>query len=413
MRFKRALGLLSVRRAGLLVITAAPGLQRLAFMAILSARLPVESVGLVMADLGIAAFLSLLAGGALSTQVMASWAGMSDAASRRRVSNQMLVWQAAALAIVAPLTALLWKAGLVAAPVPVFLFFLGFSIWQTERAKLLCDRRLVPLLVVEVCLTAMAAASALVSATTALAAYGAAMLMAGVAVMVFGRQLTGMQEKTEAAKGLNHRETAMLAANSMVSTGRDLLMVPAIRWVAGNATAGLAAQVLTTMSALLLLPRALSYHYMPGLSRQAGSASGIAGVLADYQRSMSLVLAGISVALLVGVGVAWSAGVHASQLLVIGLAGASLVAGQASLVSASVLMVRQSVAPILTSALWTTLVWALAVLALAGGRSNGQWLAEALLLLAVVLSLGRALYLRRRADRAVDPHHDALTQGRS
>ncbi|HEY5852210.1 MAG TPA: hypothetical protein VIT62_15790 [Lysobacter sp.] len=394
------------------MITAAPGLQRLAFMAILSVRLPVESVGLVMADLGVAAFLSLLAGGALSTQVMASWAGMADAVSRRRVCHQMLAWQAVSMAFVAPLTALLWKAGLVAAPVPVFLFYLGFSIWQTERAKLLCDRRLALLLVVEVCLTTVAAASALAGSATALASYAVAMLVAGVAVMAFGRIPPGLPG-AEVAEGLNHRETAMLAANSLVSTGRDLLMVPAIRWVAGNASAGLAAQVLTTMAALLLLPRALSYHYMPGLSRQAGSASGIAGVLADYQRAMSRVLAGISVVLLLGVGAAWSSGVAPAQLLIIALAGVSLIAGQAGLVSASVLMVRQTVAPILASAIWTTLVWALAVLALAAGRPGGHRPAEALLLLAVVLSLARALYLRGRAGRAVNTINNELIQGRS
>jgi hypothetical protein len=167
------------------------------------------------------------------------------------------------------------------------------------------------------------------------------------------------------------------------------------------------------MAALLLLPRALSYHYMPGLSRQAGSVAGIAGVFAHYQRAMSRVLAGISVALLLGVGAAWSFGVAPAQLLIIALAGASLIAGQAGLVSASVLMVRQTVAPILASAIWTTLVWALAVLALAAGGPGGHWPAEALLLLAVVLSLARALYLRGRAGRAINTTNNELIQGRS
>lgn len=411
---KRIGNLLTVERAGLLVVAAAPGIQRLAFVFIMSALVPVASVGLVMADLGVASFLSLLAGGTLSAQVMALWAALPDPASRRRVGAQLLAWQASAIVVVAPLTWLLWTAGLIESPGSVFLFFLGFSIWQTERSKLLCDRRVVALLAIECCLTSLAAVSALLGERYALAAYGGAMLVTGLAVMLTSRLGIGGVDGIEGAEGLNHRETAMLAMNGIVSTGRDLLMVPAIRWVAGSATAGLAAQVLTAMTALLLLPRTLSYHYMPSLSRQMrGGLDDGESVLDKYRHSMTLTLSGIGAALAAGVFAAWSSGVAAPKLLVIALAGATLIAGQASLVSASVLMVRQSVRPIMMSALWTTLVWALVVLALGVSGPSGLWSAQLLLLVAVVLSMLRAFYLRGRADASVDTSSQVLAQDNS
>lgn len=391
----------SLERFGLLLVTAAPGVQRLAFIAAISALLPIQAVGLVSADLGIASFLSLLAGGALSNQVMALWAGNPQGGSRERLRRQMLVWQLAVAVGVLPLLWLLRVFGVASSPLAVFAFFAGFSVWQTERAKLLCDRRLTVLMVAEVCLTLAVVAGAVVDAKMALASYGLAMLAVGSIVsLTANRPMLAVGTGLEKVSGrLSYQETGMLALNGVVSTGRDTLMVPAIRWIGGDGLAGLAAQVLTSMAAFLLVPRALTYHYMPMLSKQAfGVASG--PTQEAFQRSMSMALGGMTSVLAVGICVAGWLGQDTGQLLVLGLAGGSLIAGQAGMVPVSVLMVRHTVAPIMYSAILTSLVWMVVVLALGKAELPGQTGAVILLLFSVALSLARALYLRMRAGES-------------
>lgn len=94
----------SVDRIMLLAVTAAPGVQRLVFIWAISIAYTQAEVGSAAADLGVASFLALLAGGAVSGQIMALWARYPDQKSRNVLVRQSAYWQLGALLLAAVAT---------------------------------------------------------------------------------------------------------------------------------------------------------------------------------------------------------------------------------------------------------------------------------------------------------------------
>ncbi|MDR7098303.1 hypothetical protein J2X04_000650 [Lysobacter niabensis] len=390
----------SAQKLLLLVVTAAPGVQRLAFISALSFMLATTDVGIAAADIGIASFLALLAGGAASGQLMAIWARFPDPAIRREMTRNALVWQLC-IVPVAVVAALAMDAfGLVGSVGAVIAFFAGFSLWQVERTKLLSDRKLLLLGVFEMLLIVVVASFAfLCSASAAVISYGVALLAAGaVALLVSWSADRGGGGRPEGG-GMTYRETAMLAANGVVSTGREQLTTPAVLLISGGAMAGVVAQVSSVVAALLLLPRALANNYVPELSRHADSPARTGEILVRYRQAMRYGIMGISGALLILVFCAWCAGTQGTTLVIALLAGLSLIAGQLALLPSTVLTVRRATAPILMTALYVTVAWLAVVGVLFLVELRGALSVALLLIFTTVAVLLRGVILSRAIER--------------
>ena len=405
MRLERLSGAVeeSVGKALVVAVTAAPGVHRLVFITVLSAIWSAAEVGLAAADLGIASFLAILSGGAVSGQVMAKWARYPGSRFRTVLAFQGFWWQLGALPIAGMVAWVLHRSGLVDSLTSTLLFFLGFSIWQIERTKLLSDRRIILLAGVEVVLLLVVSFAVMLagSASSAVGIYGATLLLAGVTVApVAMRTPRGCEHYgRESCEGLGYRDTATLAANGVVSSGREQLTVPAIKLVADSSMAGLVAQVSVMVASVLLLPRALANHYVPELSRNVGGRDTATEILSRYRRAMHAVLIGITAAFLGGIALCWAFGIARPLLPLAALVGFMMIFGQASLLPSTVLTVQQRVAPILMSALTVTSGWAVVVAALAFSDVSA-WLAAVLMLgFSLFAAAARASYLHRVMDR--------------
>lgn len=389
----------SVDRIMLLAVTAAPGVQRLVFIWAISIAYTQAEVGSAAADLGVASFLALLAGGAVSGQIMALWARYPDQKSRNVLVRQSAYWQLGALLLAAVATWALKGLDLIESATSVMLFFAGFSVWQVERTKMLSDRRLRSLAWLEAVLASLMVLGALwpSSAQLALAFYGLSLLSTGGAAIIVSKQAHRVETRSlgDASCELGYRATGTLAVNGMVSTGREQLTIPAIKLIADASLAGVVAQVSTVIAALLLLPRSLSNHYVPSLSRAAGLGEAAESIMKSYRRSMSRALLAISGAFISAIFVLLIAGVFVEHLPIALLAGLSLIAGQVALLPSTVLTVRQAVAPILASSCVATVAWVTVVAALGAIDIPAKNSVMLLLGISTVVALVRALYLRR------------------
>ncbi|WP_427913590.1 hypothetical protein ACPWT1_01050 [Ramlibacter sp. MMS24-I3-19] len=184
--------------------------------------------GVVASDLGIATLCTCLTGGALSLDILASWQGKT----RRDIAAYngfAAIWLAGAFILVGVAMVLLSVVGAISDPAAASGFFIGSSLWQAQRSKMIAERLYGSLASIE-CAIALGTASGLfVAGHFATALVYHSFLLAAASLFTFVRS----HERFSKPRESRGSELIHLAFNGIVSSGRDALLVPASLFIAG------------------------------------------------------------------------------------------------------------------------------------------------------------------------------------
>ncbi len=389
-------------------VTGSPGAQRLLFVLAIGAASGLESVGRIGAELALASFVVLFASGGISIQLLAEWSVATSGNQRRSLLTFAVGWLLLAL-VGGAITAIgAYEAGFIKAPWAVVAFATGSATWQVARVLLIARRSEPILAVVEVLLVAAFALLPFAwdeSIPSAVVAIGLVQLSlaAGVWLWVFiplARCGTGESVRSY----LN--EALLMGTNNLVSGGRDALIPFVVAQVSGDLVTGVVAQASACASALLLVPRAMAYSYIPrlALAYGAGDLSELGSGYRSYSRSIAVVCAASLLLLSMAIAVGMASGVLRLDGSLVGLwllASASVLAGQLALAPSNLLTTLRRSGPIVTSAAIAFLVWLSSVLA--GGVLVPGAVHFALLVMASTLTLAiiRSLWLARYTTKLV------------
>lgn len=391
------------RRAGLLFVTAAPGIQRLGFIAALSGYFDSATVGIVAGDIGICSFLALFAGGAVSGQALALWQQDSRESTQTRLLLNCLYWLSLSFAILIPLIYLLYARNVVAFPLASALFLVGLSTWQFCRTVFIAEQRVFLTSIVELITLILLGLSIAIpsqSPHSLFLYYGITLALAGlisVAIIGIPKLRTASNSNPTPTQASGFKSFFLLAINGIISTGRDHLTVPAVGFLADNSTAGIVAQTTSIISALLLIPRALVNHHLPILSK--GLATDTA-CHRPFRNQMTWTLAllaalhtTISLILIISNSIA-------SPFIAL-LAGLALLSNQLSLFASAILTMTQKISPIASSAFASTTLWGLGILVIHVLHADPPKSIYLLFSLSIALGIARAIFLEKAANRTL------------
>lgn len=389
------------RRAGLLFVTAAPGIQRLGFIAALSVYFDNATVGIVAGDIGICSFLTLFAGGAVSGQALALWQRNSCESNQMRLLLSCLYWLSFSFALLIPLIYLLYARDAIAFPLASALFLVGLSTWQFCRTVFIAEQRIVLTSTVElITLILLGAIVAIPSQgpDSLFFWYGLILAFAGfVSMIIIGtpklRLLSSGYLIAEQAS--NFKSFMLLAINGIISTGRDHLTVPAVGLLADNSAAGIVAQTISVISALLLIPRALVNHHLPILTKSP--TIGTAGHRPfRTQMAWTLSLLAVFHTTISSILMIYSS---SNSPLVALLAGLALLSNQLSLFASAILTMTQKIGPIASSAFISTTLWCFGIFVIHELQADPPVSIYIFFSLSISLGIARATYLEKTLAR--------------
>ncbi|WP_427913589.1 hypothetical protein ACPWT1_01045 [Ramlibacter sp. MMS24-I3-19] len=152
------------------------------------------------------------------------------------------------------------------------------------------------------------------------------------------------------------------------------------------------AQVASIASGLLLVPRALAYHYLPRL--KAGNSVD-AGIATEYRRQLRVGLSILwlcFIAALVALNIGRAIALQTTMLAA--LCATELIVAQASLYPSNFLLVLGRMKYVMTSSVVLASVWAISIVLLA--TTEGVHQLEMLFGLSIVLHLFRSQYLNSK-----------------
>lgn len=386
------------KRGPLLFVTAAPGIQRLGFIALLSLKFNNATVGIVAGDIGISAFLALIAGGTVSGQVLALWQRSTRDSQQARLLLNCTYWLIMCILLLIPAIYLLHEHGAIAFPLGSALFFIGFSLWQFCRTIFIAEKKIVHTALMEILtfgLLGITIALFSTNANSCLVWYGSILVFTGTASLITisaPRRSSLLASRHETIKGSELKNFALLAANGIISSGRDHLTVPAVRFLADDTAAGIVAQATSVVSSLLLIPRALVNHHLPALSQRSSITFADIKLYRGQMRLALALLALLHIATTLAILI--TSNDKALPLMAL-LAGLALLSNQLSLFASSILTVQQKITQIAFSAFWSTTIWSCGIFAIAALNQNSTISLTIFFVISISLGIGRAIYLER------------------
>lgn len=296
------LGLQAITKGGpYLVLAGLPGLARLGMLSGLAVTLGLEGAGTISSDLSLLYFLGFATSAGWATRLISRGTSTKPSDDSRLVSHVAGSGLTALLffpiLVVLPITHL--------APVGMMAMLIGHGTYQNVRGAAVAARRWKAAALYDMAVHLVPFAAFVVaprdSEATFLAVMTLTMIIGGFAISALpvggaprllsfpsgGSIVADMQR--EAPKSI------LLGLAMLVTTGMMFSFVPLVLRVGSAAEASIVALLVNSLAALALLPRALTYRYLPLIGDElAGSSSHDGSSLNAFIRNSRLL--GLSIA---------------------------------------------------------------------------------------------------------------------